>query len=275
LLATGCAPVSLLNATVPGGGVQVRCGLPYGDGPRRQLDIYRPAAAGRYPVVVFFYGGSWRNGRRQDYWFVAEPLARRGFVVVVPDYRLYPEVRFPDFLRDCAASVAWTQHHAEDLGGDGSGIRLMGHSAGAYNAAMVALDPALLAEAGGTHKNLACMAGLAGPYDFLPITDPDVIPVFAGSPPAATQPITYVDGHAPPLLLLAGADDRTVNPQNSRSLAQRIESDGGHASLRIYPGLGHIGIVIAFASLFRGKAPVLEDTAQFLKRPGGSAPGPR
>lgn len=267
-LLAGCAPVDVLNATVPTGGVAVTRDIPYGREARQRLDVYRPDGGGvGRPVAVFLYGGGWRTGSKADYLFVAEALARRGVIVVVPDYRLYPEVRFPTFLRDCAAAVAWTLARAPALGGDSRRVSVLGHSAGAYNAAMLALDPAFLAAVGADRADLAGVAGLAGPYDFLPITDPDIVPVFATVDDGpASQPISYVDGRNPPLLLLTGDADDTVNPRNTASLALRVRAAGGRVQATLYPGLGHIGIVIAFAPLFRDRAPVLEDVLGFVER---------
>jgi acetyl esterase/lipase len=271
-LLAGCSAASLLNATVPRDGVTVEHGIAYGDGPRRMLDVYRPGAAGSHPLVVFLYGGSWRTGDRATYGFVATPLAARGAVVVVPDYRLYPEVAFPGFLQDSAQAVAWAVAHAAKLGADPKRVFIVGHSAGAYNAAMLALDPHWLAQAGLDRARLAGVVGLAGPYDFLPITGPDIIPVFAPvNDGPASQPVSYVDGHNPPLLLLAGDADRTVRPANTRSLAARVAAAGGLVQSRIYPGLSHIGIVTAFTPLFRWRAPVLDDVWRFIaeQRPTG------
>ncbi len=220
LLLPACSPATLLNATVASHGVSVTQDVAYAEGPRRRLDIYRPFGAGKAPMIVFLYGGSWRTGSKEMYRFVALPLAARGAVVVVPDYRLYPEVAFPAFLDDNARAVAWAAAHATELGGDPSRVFLVGHSAGAYNAAMLGLDPRLLAAAGYDRRRLAGVVGLAGPYDFLPITGDDIKPVFAtvGDGPLS-QPISYVDGRNPPMLLLAGDADTTVNPRNTFALA--------------------------------------------------------
>lgn len=272
-LLAGCSPASILNATVPRDGVAALRGIAYGDGPRRMLDVYRnTGAAGPVPLVVFLYGGSWRMGERGTYAFLATPLAARGAVVVVPDYRLYPEVAFPGFLDDNAQAVAWAVAHAGELGADPRRVFIVGHSAGAYNAAMLALDPRWLAHAGLDRAGIAGVAGLAGPYDFLPMTDPDIIPVFAPvADGPASQPVSYVDGRNPPLLLLAGDADTTVRPGNTRSLAARVAAAGGPVQSRIYPGLGHVGIVTAFTPLFRRRAPVLDDVWRFItaQRPTG------
>jgi acetyl esterase/lipase len=262
-----CTPAQLLNATVPVGGLTITHDVAYGGLPRQRLDIYRPAGAPPgapgLPVVVFFYGGSWNSGRKGMYPFVAATLARSGAVVVVPDYRLYPEVEYPDFLRDCARAVAWTQAHPAQTG-SGS-LFLMGHSAGAYNAAMLGLDPAWLRAAGADPGRIAGVIGLAGPYDFLPITDPEIRPIFPDAGPD-TQPITYAGPHAPPLLLLTGDEDAQVRPRNSTALAARIDTAGGHAQVIRYKGLGHIGLVTAIAPAFQWRAPVLRDVVAFLRR---------
>jgi acetyl esterase/lipase len=265
-LIPACAPVDLLNATIPTGGITVTRDIAYAAGPRHGLDIYRPDGPGPWPVVVFFYGGSWRDGSKGDYKFVAAILARHGILTVVPDYRLYPQVKYPAFLQDCAAAVAWTFAHIPAYGGDTSHLFLMGHSAGAYNAVMLALDPQFLAADGIGRDRLAGAIGLAGPYDFLPITDPDIIPIFAVPDQQATQPIDHVDGHNPPLFLADGADDKTVLPRNTVRLAAKVRAAGGPVTERIYPDIAHVGMVIAIAPLFRGKAPVLRDVLDFIRR---------
>lgn len=270
LAVPGCSPAGLLNATVPNDGATVVRDVAYAPGPGHTLDVYRPAKA-TGPLIVFLYGGSWRMGDKSMYSFVALPLAARGAVVVVPNYRLYPEVAFPDFLDDNAAAVKWATDHAIALGADAKRVFLVGHSAGAYNAAMLALDPQYLARAGASRDTLAGVVGLAGPYDFLPIVDPDVIPVFAPVQDGpASQPVSYVDGRNPPMLLLAGTDDTIVKPRNTMSLAEHVQAAGGKAEARLYPGLGHVGLITAFAPLFSGRAPVLDDVWRFIE--AGRAP---
>ena len=268
-----CTPVQLLNATVPQGGLTITRDVAYGSLPRQTLDIYRPSSAtgtaSALPVVVFFYGGSWNSGSKAMYPFVAATLARTGAIVVVPDYRVYPDVKYPDFLRDCARAVAWVEAHPEQTG---SGpLFLMGHSAGAYNAMMLGLDPAWLRDGGTSPDRIAGVIGLAGPYNFLPITDPEIIPIFPDAT-AATQPITYATVHAPPLLLLAGNDDQQVHPRNSIALKGRVDEAGGHAQFILYKGLGHIGLITAIAPAFQWRAPVLRDVVTFLRATPSPAP---
>lgn len=270
-----CAPVDLLNATIPTAGLRITRGIAYGDGalaanPRLRLDLYQPAnARGPLPVVVFFYGGSWQEGRRQDYTFVAAELAARGFVVAVPDYRVYPEVTYPGFVVDGATAVAFALRAAPGWEGDSNRVFVMGHSAGAYIAAMLALEPAFLAAAGSDRRLLAGTIGISGPYDFRPIVRPDIRAVFAGEADSdAAQPISHVDGHNKPMLLLTGLDDTTVMPRNTLALAARIRALGGPVEVLTYPDVGHIGTVAAFAPLLRGRAPVLRDVVGFCRDPG-------
>ena len=169
---------------------------PYGPGGRQSLDVYAPRRidAAR-PVAVFLYGGGWERGRKWDYGWVAQALAARGYVVVLPDYRLYPQVRFPEFLNDSAQAVRWAVDHAAAYGGDPSRIVLLGHSAGAYNAVMLGLEPSYLRQAGVDPARIAGVVGIAGPYDFLPLKG-HMADVFGGGDPAATQPVTNSIGGA-------------------------------------------------------------------------------
>ncbi len=278
MLLQGCSPLALLNGWVPSSTYSVKTDVSYGPLARHQLDVYRPGAAqGAVPVVVFFYGGNWDSGARADYLFVGEALAAQGYVVVVPDYRLYPEARYPDFLADCATAVQWVYQHITAYGGDPQRVFLMGHSAGAYNAAMLALNPAYLRAAGVDPRRVRGLIGLAGPYDFLPLTGAVTQAVF-GFPdtPITTQPIHFASPAAPPALLVTGADDDVVNPGNSTRLAARLQQHGVPARVIVYPGMGHRMVLGALATPLRrwpGFGPVIDDVAGFIN--GGSATGAR
>ncbi|OYU15154.1 MAG: alpha/beta hydrolase [Alphaproteobacteria bacterium PA4] len=269
---SGCTRLGALNglnAVTPGDGDTDRVArdIAFGSDPRQQLDVYAPAGARAAPVIVFFYGGSWASGRRQDYDFAARALAARGFVVVVPDYRLVPQVRYPAFVEDGAAAVAWTVANIAGHGGDPQRIATMGHSAGGYIAVLLALEPRWLAAAGAPGAIKAAV-GLAGPYDFAPFKPggaaDDAFGHFPDIP--ATQPITHARAGAPPLLLLTGDEDTTVLPRNVTVLAAAQQKLGSPVETRTYPGIGHIGIILAMSKPFRGKAPVVADTAAFLGR---------
>jgi acetyl esterase/lipase len=262
LLATACSPLGLLNGIAPKR-LSAR-NVPYGPGPRRTLDVYAPERTSRpAPVVVFLYGGSWDSGAKEDYRFVGGALAAAGIVTIIPDYRVYPEVVFPAFLDDCAAAFAWACAHASEYGG-GDRIFLVGHSAGAYNVAMLALDPSYFARAR-VSRPLAGTIGIAGPYDFLPLQSAELKAIFGQPPtPPTTQPINHVDGRNAPMLLLAGATDTIVLPRNTVKLAARIRAAGGPVQSRIYPGIDHKEIIGAMGVPFRFLCPTYRDCTQFI-----------
>ncbi len=267
----GCSPLGAFNSLIPkdGGTQQIVKDASFGPLVRQKLDLYRPdgtdadAANLDLPVIVFIHGGSWQDGNKDGYSFVGRALASRGFLVAVPNYRLVPEVRYPSFLEDNAAAVRWVIDNAAAYGGDPSRIVLVGHSAGAYNAAMLTLDERWL---GSARRNVKGFVGLAGPYDFLPL-DGDVTRAAFGNAekPETTQPIAFATPDDPPVLLLHGAKDTTVYTRNSETLRDRLVQTGADAEVKIYPELGHIEILTALSRPFRGKAPVLDDTATFAK----------
>lgn len=264
---SGCSGIQIINALTPGWGQTGVSGLAYGAHPRQRLDLYRPADATAAPVVVFFYGGRWQSGERGDYAFVARALAARGHVVVVPDYSLYPEVRFPAFVEDGAAAVAWVQRHVAAHGGDPGRIVLMGHSAGAQIAALLALDPAYTRQAGAAAPLIRGLVGLAGPYDFLPLTADDLRRIFPGEAErSAAQAVRRISPAAPPMLLLHGAQDTHVAPKNLHSLANRARELGVAVETTIYPGLDHRMIVAALSLPLRFRAPVLDRVSDFIDR---------
>ena len=263
-LLCGCSPATLLNALAPDR-LAAR-GIPFGPDPRQRLDIYRPSGSGPFPVMVFLYGGGWDSGDRSMYRFVGDAFAAHGILTVIPDYRLWPEVRYPVFLQDCALALAWTRANVAGHGGSTSPPSLIGHSAGAYNAAMLALDPSLLGAVGRSPcLDLSRVVGLAGPYDFLPLHSDELRDVFGPGPArASTQPIAHVDGRNPPMLLLAGTADGTVMPGNTIRLAARIRAEGGPVEERLYPGVDHLEIVGAIGRPLQSLAPTLRDCLAFL-----------
>jgi acetyl esterase/lipase len=263
-----CSPVTVLNALAPKAGITETRNVRYAPGDRHELDIYAPPKASDgqgAPVIVFFYGGAWQDGNKSEYRFVAAALAARGFLAVVPDYRLFPEVRFPAFLQDNAAAVAWTKANIAGYGGDPHRIFLMGHSAGAYDAVMLTLDKQWLDAVGlDADKDIAGTAALAGPYDFLPLHD-KLKEIFATAGDLRlTQPITFARGDAPPLFLATGTADTMVYPRNTEHLAAAIHRDGGVVEERLYPGVNHTKIIGAMAGVVRWMAPSMADVTGFL-----------
>ena len=211
----------------------------YAPGPRHSIDIYRPVGAtGAAPVMVFFYGGSWRTGAREDYRFVGRRLAQQGMLVLVADYRTYPDTTFPGFVEDGASAVAWARDHAGDWNGDPACLFVAGHSAGAQIAALLATDARYLGAHGMKPKDLAGAIALSGPLDFA-ITG-DLVPVFGDSAqwPRA-QPLNFVDGDEPPFLLIHGLRDKVVDPEDSRLFATRLERMRVPVTLRMLPAGSH------------------------------------
>ena len=248
----GCSSAGLVNALAPRDDFRLVADLSYGDNPRQKLDLYLPlAGTAPKPVVLFFYGGNWDSGSKGDYLFLGEALAARGFLVAIADYRIYPEVRYPDFLADCAAVTRWTLAHIATYGGDPARVSLMGHSAGAYNAMMLALDPEWL---GPARARIKSVVGLAGPYDFLPLTDATLKIIFGTAKDLTqTQPIEYADGTAPPALLVTGRLEHDREPRQRhppcRAAAQG-RRHGRDAALRI-PGPHHPPRRLRAAAPFR------------------------
>ena len=227
--------------------------LPYGRHPRQRLDLYLPvAAAGPLPRLLFIYGGSWDHGRKADYGFVGRAFAAAGFATGIPDYRLVPEVHFPDFLVDCGRALAAFSASAAAQGGTGP-VFLVGHSAGAYNAVMLALDDGLARAAGYQRRAIGAVAGLAGPYDFLPFEMAATRAAFGKAADLrATQPVHLARADAPPMLLLTGDADELVRPRNAERLAAALTARGARAAVHRYPGLGHAGPLVRLARPLRG-----------------------
>ena len=271
---SGCTAPGLLNSIdgISGGAkgvTQAAEGVAFGTHGQK-LDVWRPRgapqAAGGNPVLIFWYGGGWAEGKRQDYGFAARAFASRGFTVVLPDYRKVPDVRYPAFLQDGAEAVAWTRAHVAEFGGDPQRIAVAGHSAGAYIAVMLALDPRWDAAAGVPDGTIKAGVGLSGPYDFYPFDQKRSIDAFAGAPdPEDTQPINHVTAGAPPLFLVTSTDDTTVRPYNTQNLAKALKAAGAVVESKSYPGLTHEEVAMALSATFRGKGPVLDDSAAFLK----------
>ena len=274
-LLTACSALDVLNATVPSDTYRTIANLPYGDQPRQNLDLYMPSkpladkalVTGGAPMVVFFYGGSWSNGNRADYRFVGEALAAQGIVTLVADYRLSPAFRYPVFLQDSALATRWAFDNAQKYGADPARVFVMGHSAGAYNAAMLALDKRWLGGAGLSPASLAGWIGLAGPYDFLPIGDRKTQVAFEWpNTPPDSQALFHASSASPPALLLAPQKDSLVNTQRSTvGMAQRLKSSGVRVESELYDTVSHISIVATMASVLRSRAPVLERVTAFVQ----------
>lgn len=244
--------------------------IAYGPLAEQRLDVYSPKSGAKaaQALIVFWHGGRWSFGDKSQYRFVGAALAALGCVAVVPNYRHYPQVKMNGFLGDAAMAARWALEHATEYGADPRRVYVMGHSAGAHLAAMLALDRRYLNAAGVTEDaRLAGVIGVSGPYDFLPLEEADVQDMFG--PPGdypQSQPINYVNAGAPPMLLLHGLRDVTVRPKNARNLAAALQRAGAQVTLVLYERVAHAGTVAALSPLALGAPEISAEIAAFLSR---------
>lgn len=261
----GSALAAVLAMIAPHDAVRQQ-GLTYADHARGQADVYLPRRPQPgAPVIVFLYGGNWDSGDRGFYRFVGQTFASAGWVTVIPDYRVYPEARYPTFLRDNAQAVRWARDNAAQWGADPDRLFLIGHSAGAYEAVMLAVDGRWLGEVGLRRSDIAGVVGLSGPYDFLPLQSERLNEIFGPRPEQpSTQPINHVDGRAPPMLLLHGAADTVVYPRNTTRMAAAVREAGGEVTGHILPRLDHARLLAAILPPMRRSGPVFESIRTFI-----------
>jgi len=267
-LVAACTPARFFNTLAPADSARrPASGVAFGSAPRQKLDIYSPPRTrGPSPVALFIYGGGWDSGARGEYGWAGKALAAEGFVTVVPDYRLTPEVAFPTFLEDVALAVRWAVDHASEFGGDPSRIVLVGHSAGAYNVAMVSLDPRYLAAVGADPGRIRAFAGLAGPYVFKTLAGPVLQRTFGlAANTDDYQALKYVRPDAPPAFLATGDADKTVSPGNTARLAEALRDKGVLVEAHHYPGLSHTDVLLGLSRVLRRRFAVHDDMMRFLK----------
>lgn len=250
------------------GAIRQVAAMRYGSDPAQKLEMFVPQGAkGPLPVVMFIHGGSWASGDPHDYRFIARTLCARGYAVVLAGYRLYPKARYPAMLEDGAAALRWVHENAAKFGADPARLALMGHSAGAYNAVMLTLDRQWLDHAGLDERAIRGTVALAGPFDFLPFDTDATIDTFGAAPdPSMTQPINFVRGDAPPLLLVTGDADTRVKPRNSRRLARLLTEAGVPNQPVLLEGVTHEKIIMMFARPFSRDARALDAVLPFLAR---------
>lgn len=267
LLLAACSPLGVLSAVSPSRHYERIADLPYGEQERQFVDVYKPLAAPPgAPLVIYFYGGGWSDGSKEEFEFVASSLTRAGLVVAIPDYSLYPDVVFPKYVEDSAAAVAWILENAGQFGANTSRTYLMGHSAGAQIAALLAIDRRYLESEGGDPRKIVGLLGLSGPYDFLPLTEDNyLLKLFPESSREQAQAINYVSKDSPPTLLIHGGDDDIVEPGNSERLAAKLESFDVPVTMKNYAGVGHGRIVVALAPPLDFIASTLEDCIAFIR----------
>ncbi len=261
-----CSPFSAVNLLVPRSGYAVHRNLAFGTDPRQRLDIYVPRGLkASAPVLLFFYGGSWQTGNRTDYLAFGQAFASAGIVTVVADYRLYPAVKYPAFVEDAARALAWLHAHAGEYSGDPNRIFISGHSAGAYNAVMLGAEPKFIEAQGGRLDWMRGVIGIAGPYDFLPMQEPEYVDMFHGRNNLDSMPVNHVNGVRPPMLLATGESDTTVYPRNTASMAAKLRACSSPVQEVRYPGTGHVGIILSLVPGFRGMTNLRQDMLEFIR----------
>ncbi len=259
-----CSPLTLVNAIGQDDGISRVETYAYGDLPRQQLDAYFPKKSNG-KLVFFIYGGSWMSGDKAEYRFVARNLTRQGFTVVIADYRLYPKVRFPVFVEDSAQALAWTWGQLDRWSVQDNGVFVVGHSAGAHIASLLALDTRFLAQYDLKPEQLAGVVGLSTPADFAATLGAKYRPIFTDEAGLqAAQPIRYVSAKTPPILLIHGLDDGLVYPSNTKSLAQLLQAAGAPVEVEFYADMGHVGTVTPFIE-WLGNESVLRRMLSFFR----------
>lgn len=256
-----------VNAPVSFDNIKITRDVDFSNG--LSLDIYSPKSTEKSltPVLIFFYGGRWTEGSKEQYAFIAEPFIRRGYTVVIPDYRKYPEVKHPSFVEDAASAISWTIDHIARYGGNPEKIYVSGHSSGAHIAALAITNPIYLNIHGKDRSAIKAFAGLAGPYNFIP-EEADLKDMFGPPEKYPTMQVsTYIDGNQPPMLLLWGEKDTLVGKFNTDKVKEAAFSRGGCVKTTIYPDIDHVWIIGALSWAGKDKAPILDEMDRFFKNP--------
>jgi acetyl esterase/lipase len=259
---SACAPVTLLNTITPSSSFEKMSDVSYGPLERQRYDVYRSKTPRRNsPLLVFIHGGSWTDGSKDIYKFLAEGFTSEGFDVVVPNYRLYPNAVYPQMIEDTAKAVVAVAKQFPDRE-----IVIMGHSAGAYNVLMTALNPQYLkAEGRDLCDSISGVVSLSGPTGIIPLKEEPYITIFPDRFTAEDAPLNQADGPTPPLFFGHGADDKTVYPQNSQKLAEKIQARGGKAIVKIYDDMNHTDAVKVLSRHFDGDATLKTDIIRFVE----------
>ncbi len=262
LLFAACTPVKFLNTITPSGSYKFAKDVAYMDGERQKLDIYQPKdPKPGTPVIIFVHGGSWDTGSKSIYKFVGEAFASQGYTTVIPNYRLYPDVVYPEFVNDTAAAIAYTAKRYPERG-----LIVIGHSAGAYNAMMVTVEPKYL-QAQGVEvcQTIAGTVGLAGPYGAFPLKAERLLIIFPDRHTAEDAPVNLIKGPTPPIFMAIGDKDTTVSELHSTELQKLIGARGGSADYKMYPGLNHTDVVKVLSRYFDDDSELKGDILSFIE----------
>jgi len=261
-----------LNLSLSSSHYDLQADIPYGVDARQKLDIYYPnttisqVRGADKPVIVFVYGGAWKKGDKKDFKFVAHAFTKAGYRVVIPNYRHYPDVVFPAFINDVADAVAYIDQHSNELLDDlKQGFVLMGHSAGAHTAALLATDQSYF-KSRNIRTKLKGLIALSGPYD-LPLDDPEVMPIFQNRKDSSSvKPVRLVSQNTPKTLLLHGQNDKRVGPYHTERFDKALTHAQIEHEVKRYEKVGHVQIIASLAAPLRYLSPAFQDILQFLSR---------
>lgn len=270
LFLSACTQVGLGVANIPSkfSDVEIVKDIAYGEETWQKLDLYLPPQAKdkALPVLVFFYGGRWTDGRKEMYSFIGDLFAKENYIVAIADYSKYPDVKFPTFVEDGAKATAWVYKNIEQYNGDIQNVFISGHSSGAHIGALVTADERYLQAEGVSHKFIRGFAGLAGPYDFIPVAE-DLKDMFGPPEKYPQMRVTsFIEGDEPPMLLLWGAEDKAVYRRNIDLLEKEIQNKNGIVEAHIYEDVDHVDIISTFTWFLKDKAPVKNDMLNFFNK---------
>jgi len=242
--------------------------IAYASAAHQTLDIYAPKNIDKkLPVIVFYFGGGWSWGDKSYFAFVADSFVEKGYVVVIPNYVLYPEGKYPQFVTDGAKAIAWVNRNIERYEGDIKQLNIVGHSAGAYIGAMVSFNDKYLASQGSNTSIIHKFAGIAGPYNFTPKAQ-EYIDIFGKENFVDMKIENHVSGNEPPSLLLHSEGDTTVGAFNQEKMKQALKAKQSRVETIMYgPEITHIKILLKLHPWFAGEVDVGKDINNFLKGP--------
>jgi acetyl esterase/lipase len=216
-------------------------------GGKDRLDLYIPEGAANAPVIVSLHGGALSAGDRREETFVGERFAAAGYLTAVTSYRLSPGVAHPAHVEDAAAAFAWVKRNVKQHGGDPERIIMIGHSAGAYLAMLLATDTRYLA----AHKlSPGDIKGLVPVSGFFWVDKPGVAPdrptYVWGTDPKVwmdASPARYLRADLPPVLLIDTDGDEDWRQQQNADMAAALRAAGvKDVGLRQVKGRTHMSV---------------------------------
>lgn len=233
-----------------------------------RLDIYAPSSAKMAPVIVSIHGGGLRQGDKSGQAFVGQRFASAGHVTVVVNHRLSPGVEHPAHIEDVAAAVAWVKRNIARYGGDPQQVFVIGHSAGAYLAALLALDSRYLKAHELTPGDIRGVVPVAG---FFYVDRPGVAPDRPKDTWGtdvkvwkAASPGTYVSRGVPPMLLLyADGDDEWRKKQQSEFATALRDSGSQDVEVRMIKDRTHNTV---WSEMGKGDEDTARAILQFVNR---------